>query len=143
MNLSQFETTRLSGIDRRRTKRMELPDDAVIDAKGALAQLVDLSAGGAQIVSSRVLRPNERLRLFLRRNAGSLQLYGVVAWSKVELSRGTPRYRAGIEFDIETVALVGEHFDEIVRACLPDAEVRGWSPKFAASGQAEVHNVGA
>jgi hypothetical protein len=62
---------------------------------GTPAALVDLSPLGAQVVSSTVLKPNQRLRVTL---PGSVRVHGAVAWAAFEIPKAGPRYRAGIEF---------------------------------------------
>ena len=71
-----------------------------IDGKEAV--LVNLSESGAQVISSSVLRPNQRLRVMLPLMPDT-RLSATVIWASFELptkgpSRG-PRYRAGIDFN--------------------------------------------
>ena len=62
---------------------------------GNTAVLVDLSIGGAQVLSASVLKPNQRVRVTLTDARGSIRVNGMVAWATFEIP---PRYRAGIEF---------------------------------------------
>ncbi len=67
------------------------------------ATLVDLSIGGAQVLSPTVLKPNQKVRLTLTDDQGTLRVNGSVAWATFEIP---PRYRAGIEFlDAEANAI--------------------------------------
>src|SRR5262245_18670666 len=67
--------------------------DVLVD--GNLAMLVDLSIGGAQVLSASVLKPNQRVRVTLTDDRGTLRVNGTIAWATFEIP---PRYRAGIEF---------------------------------------------
>lgn len=71
---------------------------AQIDNKDAV--VVDLSEGGAHVVSSSVLRPNQKVRISLPLEPDA-RLRATVAWASFELPKGSsgPRYRAGIEFN--------------------------------------------
>jgi hypothetical protein len=66
---------------------------------GIAAQLVDLSATGAQVVSSLPLRPNQRVRFGLTSDV-PIRMAATVVWANFELPKGrpTPQYRAGLEF---------------------------------------------
>lgn len=68
---------------------------ALVD--GHEVTLVDVSATGAQVYSSAILRPQRRVRVALTRAETSIRTTGVVVWSSFEV---TPRigYRAGIAF---------------------------------------------
>ena len=82
----------------RRAPRVRMIDgtEAIIDGTPAL--LVDLSAVGAQVISTAVLRPNQRIRLALADDAGVLRFNATISWASFEMSKATPRYRAGVEF---------------------------------------------
>jgi PilZ domain len=67
--------------------------EALIDGNAAV--LVDLSIGGAQVLSATVLKPNQRVRLTLPDAGGIIRISGTVAWATFEIP---PRYRAGIVF---------------------------------------------
>jgi archaeosine-15-forming tRNA-guanine transglycosylase len=67
--------------------------EALVDGNAAI--LVDLSMGGAQVLSAAVLKPNQRVRVALTDPHGSIRVNGVIAWATFEIP---PRYRAGIEF---------------------------------------------
>jgi PilZ domain-containing protein len=71
--------------------------DAMID--GNAARLVDLSTVGAQVISSTVLKPNQRVRVALPDDRGMLRFSAIVAWASFEIPpQSGPRYRAGINF---------------------------------------------
>jgi len=84
----------------RRAERVPVPEGVHLQIDGRPAGLVDLSTLGAQIVSARSLRPNQRVRLQLADGSGVVvHVLAGIAWSAFELPPGgTPRYRAGIEF---------------------------------------------
>ncbi len=78
--------------------------EVLIDGNPAL--LIDLSVVGAQVVSSTLLKPNQRVRLSFVESSKYVRFSAGVAWSSFELPKGTPRYRAGIEFfDADTDAI--------------------------------------
>ncbi|MGB7219453.1 MAG: PilZ domain-containing protein [Vicinamibacterales bacterium] len=79
----------------RRAARFKTDDAAGLTLDGDAAKLVDLSSLGAQVLSSAVLKPNQRVRLALTDKQGSLRFSGSVAWALFEIP---PRYRAGIAF---------------------------------------------
>ena len=70
--------------------------EVLIDGNPAL--LVDMSVAGAQVVSTTLLKPNQRVRLSFVESTKAVRFSAGVAWSSFELPKGTPRYRAGIEF---------------------------------------------
>jgi hypothetical protein len=97
-------------LDQRGTRRapryrMGRDVDALVD--GNTAALVDLSIVGAQVVTDAVLKPNQRIRVTLTDEEGTIRLNASVAWAKFEIPPNSgPRYRAGIEFlDANAAAL--------------------------------------
>jgi hypothetical protein len=74
-------------------------DGVLAQVDGKEATIVDLSEGGAQVVSTSALRPNQKLRLSLPLEPDA-RIGATVAWASFELPKGggAPRYRAGIEF---------------------------------------------
>jgi len=84
----------------RRHPRFRLKDGVVAQIDGKEAAIVDLSEGGAHVVSSSPLRPNQKVRISLPLEPDA-RLRATVAWASFELPKGNsgPRYRAGIEFN--------------------------------------------
>src|SRR5262245_9116566 len=78
----------------RRAARIRARDDEQVLIDGQAVTLLDLSASGAQVRSSMVLRPKQRIRLTLSPERGSVRTAAVVAWSSFEIGP-TPQYRAG------------------------------------------------
>jgi hypothetical protein len=75
------------------------PAGIEVQVDGQPAQLVDLSARGAQILSTTVLKPNQRLRLALVHAGQSARAHAAVVWASFEMpTNEAPRYRAGLEF---------------------------------------------
>jgi hypothetical protein len=73
--------------------------DIEVLVDGRSAALVDLSTIGAQVVSSNVLKPNQRIRVVLTDDQGSVRFNALVAWAAFEIPpKSGPRYRAGLEF---------------------------------------------
>jgi len=83
----------------RRAPRIRIAGAAPVLVDGNQAALVDLSIFGAQVVSQSVLKPNQRVRMALLDDAGTLRFNAAVAWASFEIPPASgPRYRAGIEF---------------------------------------------
>lgn len=93
----------------RRAPRVAIRDGVDIVVDGAAVRLVNLSVVGAQIVSSGVLKPNQRVRVSLVDESGSIRLAAVIAWASYELPRrgqSSAHYRAGLDFlDADTAAV--------------------------------------
>lgn len=71
--------------------------DVVVD--GNQAALVDLSTIGAQVVTTSVLKPNQRVRLALQDEHATVRFNAAVAWASFEIPpKSGPRYRAGLFF---------------------------------------------
>lgn len=82
----------------RRAPRIRIRDKVEVLIDGNAAQLIDLSAVGAQVLSSKTLKPNQRIRLTLPEGKTAIRCTGSIAWASFEMPKGqTPHYRAGIE----------------------------------------------
>lgn len=92
----------------RRAPRTRVAAGVEVLVDGSGASLVDISAIGAQVVSSTVLKPNQRLRMMLPDPSRMVRLSAVVAWASFEMPKGGPRYRAGIEFLDADATAVGD-----------------------------------
>jgi hypothetical protein len=90
----------------RRAARVRARDDEQAFIDGVAVTLLDLSDSGAQVRSSVVLRPKQRIR-FVLPERGSVKTAAVVAWSTFEIGP-TPQYRAGIAFANAIPSLVDE-----------------------------------
>ncbi|MEO6213372.1 MAG: PilZ domain-containing protein [Vicinamibacterales bacterium] len=86
--------------ENRRAVRVRVAGGVEIQLDGTAASVVDVSPLGAQVVSSMVLRPNQRVRISITNEDVVLRFRGTVAWAKFELSSAgaRPVYRAGVEF---------------------------------------------
>jgi hypothetical protein len=92
---------RLDTTGTRRASRVQLRDGLDALLEGHSVRLVDLSTYGAQITSTGVLKPNQRVRLSLVDEKGSIRCVAVVVWAAFELPRAPrtrPHYRAGLAF---------------------------------------------
>ena len=89
-------------IDRRGTRRaprFKIAGDMSVHLDGNAARLVDLSEVGAQVISSAVLKPNQRVRVVLTDDHGAIRFNGAVAWASFEIAaKHGPQYRAGVNF---------------------------------------------
>ena len=84
----------------RRAARLAIQEGIEVLVDGSPARLVDLSAVGGQVLSSGVLKPNQRVRVSMVDGRVTLRFQATIIWARFELSRGDlgPRYRAGLEF---------------------------------------------
>ena len=82
----------------RRARRVKMPNGAELLVDGTPVALIDLSTMGAQVVSVGVLRPTQNVRVVFADTDASARAPASIAWSTVELARGTASYRAGIAF---------------------------------------------
>lgn len=91
-----------AALDHRGTRRVvrhRLEPHVPVLVDGNAATLVDVSTLGAQVVSLTVLKPNQRVRITLADEAGTLRMSALIAWATFEIPPAAgPRYRAGIEF---------------------------------------------
>jgi hypothetical protein len=83
----------------RRSPRYRISGDVDVVIDGNVALLVDVSSIGAQVVSTVVLKPNQRVRMALTDDNGNVRFNALVAWASFEIPpKMGPRYRAGLEF---------------------------------------------
>jgi hypothetical protein len=98
----------------RRAPRTRVRSGVEMQLDGNPAIVVDLSIVGAQVLSSTVLRPNQKVRISLPFEEFVMRFRGAIAWAKFELPKEPdkgPQYRAGVEFtDHDSAAL--ENFCE-------------------------------
>ena len=95
---SQVPVTPLDAKGTREAGRFSVMDDVEVLVDGNPATLVDVSITGAQVVSQSVLKPNQRVRMWLHDPQRPIRFTGSVAWATFEIPSTGPRYRAGIEF---------------------------------------------
>jgi len=88
----------IDGRGTRKTPRYRVVGPLAIAVDGNEATLVDLSASGAQVLSTAVVRPNQRVRALLSDDSGSIRLTAQVVWAAFEIPAHKPRYRAGLSF---------------------------------------------
>jgi hypothetical protein len=71
-----------------------------IQLDGSPASVIDLSTAGAQVLSTTILRPNQKVRVTIPQDDTHVRCRGTIAWAKFELPRpaAAPLYRAGVEF---------------------------------------------
>jgi hypothetical protein len=84
----------------RRARRVRVPDGTPVDIDGAEGVLVDLSLVGAQVVSTRAMKPNRAVRLMLPNGDGGVECEARVVWALVESTpdQRKSQYRAGVQF---------------------------------------------
>jgi len=92
----------------RRATRYKVRPGVEIQVDGNPASVVDLSVVGVQVVSSTILRPNQKVRISIPNEDFVMRFRGAIAWAKFELPKpnDSPRYRAGVDFaDADATAL--------------------------------------
>jgi len=92
----------------RRATRHRVRSGVEIQVDGNPASVVDLSVVGVQVLSSTVLRPNQKVRISIPNDDFVMRFRGAIAWAKFELPKPNdpPRYRAGVDFaDADAAAL--------------------------------------
>lgn len=83
----------------RRAPRVRIRQGVEVLVDGNGAALIDLSRVGAQVLSPKMLKPNQRVRMALSDGKGTVRCQGAIAWASFEMPKGQPtRYRAGIDF---------------------------------------------
>jgi PilZ domain-containing protein len=84
----------------RRAPRYRVRPGVEIQVDGNPASVVDLSTVGVQVLSSTILRPNQKVRVSIPNEDFVMRFRGAVAWAKFELPKPNdpPRYRAGVDF---------------------------------------------
>jgi PilZ domain-containing protein len=82
----------------RRAPRFSMAAGITADLDGKTASIVNMSLVGAQVLSETILKPKQRLRFTVVDEGRSIRIQSVVATVAVEIVKGAPRYRAGIEF---------------------------------------------
>ena len=107
------ESGQLDWHGTRRAPRLRLRSGVEIQLDGNPASVVDLSLCGAQVLSSTILRPNQKVRVSIPNEDFVMRFRGAVAWAKFELPQPSspPRYRAGVEF-IDADAAAVEAFGD-------------------------------
>ena len=83
---------------RRRAERQTVYEGVEVKLDGSPAKLVDLSTTGAQVLSSKIVRPGRRVWISMMDEGAPFA--ATVVWTSFELPRGKeiPEYRAGVTF---------------------------------------------
>jgi hypothetical protein len=83
----------------RRAPRFKVTGKTTLKVEMKAATLIDLSTVGAQIVSSSVLKPSQKVRMSMTDDEAKLNFSASVVWASFEMApEGGARYRAGLEF---------------------------------------------
>jgi len=82
----------------RRAPRTRIREDLEILIDGNSVTLIDLSIVGAQVLSPKMLKPNQRVRMAFHDGKAIIRCNGMIVWASFEMPKGQPtRYRAGID----------------------------------------------
>jgi PilZ domain-containing protein len=92
----------------RRAPRFQMAGPINVDIDGKSATLVNVSLVGAQVLSPTILKPKQRLRFTVVDEGRAIRIQCLVVNVAVEIVKGAPRYRAGIDFsNADPAALQG------------------------------------
>jgi hypothetical protein len=109
--LATMEPQELDQEGTRRAPRFKVTGKLDVLVDGNPAALVELSSCGAQVVSPTILKPNQRVRVALTDEAGTVRFSAAIAWAVFEIPPTGPQYRAGLDFVDADAALI-ERFCE-------------------------------
>ena len=82
----------------RTAQRVKMPTGTEVCVDGSPVTLVDLSLAGVQIISPRILKPRQNVRIVVDKGSTTGRTVANIVWSSVEILRDQVTYRAGIEF---------------------------------------------
>jgi len=83
----------------RRSPRYRIRESREVLVDGNRGNLVDLSTVGAQLLTATILKPNQRVRVTLTDEVGTIRCGATVVWASFEIPKGVgPRYRVGLDF---------------------------------------------
>jgi hypothetical protein len=91
----------------RRAPRFNMIEGVSGQIDGNPVNVVNMSVVGALVVSSKWVRPNQRVRFtFVDHTGATVRLHSMIASAAMEIFEGESRYRTGIEFfDADEAAL--------------------------------------
>jgi hypothetical protein len=95
----------------RRAPRFRMTGEMTVKVDNKPATLIDLSTIGAQVMTSAIVKPNQRIKISLEDASGPLQCNASVAWTSKEKADTGTRYRAGVEFSDADPAAVDAFAD--------------------------------
>jgi hypothetical protein len=100
-DVSSVEHVPLEPLDQRGTRwapRFRVREGIEVQIDGNSATLVDISTSGAQIISTTILRPKQRVRMALPDLEEPIRFRARVMWASLEMVKGGHLYRAGMSF---------------------------------------------
>jgi hypothetical protein len=84
----------------RRAPRFKVSKNVVAVLDGKSGTIIDLSTMGAQVMTPDGLKPNQRVAMALADDTSRVNFNASVAWTAFEMTAaGTPRFRAGLNFE--------------------------------------------
>ena len=93
-----FDALSLDEHGTRIAPRYEMREHVDVTLDGRPARLIDLSQGGAQLVATVAVKPQQRVRVSMRTIETRVRLSATVQWAQFEMPAEGPRYRAGVRF---------------------------------------------
>jgi hypothetical protein len=84
----------------RRAPRFKVGKHVIAVLDGKTGTIIDLSTMGAQVMTPDGLKPNQRVAMALTDDTSRVNFNASVAWTAFEMTAsGTPRFRAGLNFE--------------------------------------------
>jgi hypothetical protein len=96
-----IEQVPVEPLDQRGTRwapRFRVAEGIEVQIDGNAATLIDISTSGAQIISTTILRPKQRVRMTLPDLEEPIRFRARVMWASLEMVKGGSLYRAGMSF---------------------------------------------
>ena len=97
----------------RRARRLKMRLGTTAILNGAPVEIVELLTSGIQVVSSRIVKPHQAVRVVIRREDEAQRADGTVIWSRAELTQDRLCYHAGIAFDEDRPELLATVLSEV------------------------------
>jgi PilZ domain len=82
----------------RRAPRIKIREKVTVLVDMRPATLVDLSLVGAQIIATSSLKLDQRTEVAFSDSVEKIKCAATVIWATFDMSTGTPRFRAGLDF---------------------------------------------
>ena len=82
----------------RRASRVKIRDRTTVLVDRRKVLLVDLSILGAQVIAFTGLKPDQQTEIALADSTDKITCASTIIWTSFDMSNGTPRFRAGLDF---------------------------------------------
>lgn len=93
----------------RRAPRVKMADRVTVLVDRKPATLIDLSIVGAQIIATSSLKLDQRTEIAFSDSVERTKCAATVIWAQFDVSSGSPRYRAGLDFIEPDAGAIGAY----------------------------------